>query len=147
MNGDIVPLPRPADTVSDLLDTSPPPPARSKREIILEGISLVPNLMKLLYRLLRDDRVPRRSRMLMGAVAAYLAFPIDIIPDYIPILGQMDDLLLLGFAIDYLLAGVPDEVVAEYWDGSEDALELVRGAAGWGVELLPRRIRRLVGRG
>jgi uncharacterized membrane protein YkvA (DUF1232 family) len=126
------------------LDTAPPVPRRTRWQVLGEAVLLIPNLVMLLSRLLRDRRVPRRRRLLMLAVAGYVISPIDAIPDFIPVLGGIDDVLVLAFAIDYLLAGSPPEVVDEYWDGSEDGLDLIRGIAGWGVELLPARVRRLV---
>jgi uncharacterized membrane protein YkvA (DUF1232 family) len=127
------------------LDTSEPVSVRSRQELIKEALLLVPNLAKLLFRLLKDRRVPLRRRLAMGAVGLYVASPIDLIPDAIPVVGGIDDLLLLAFAIDYLLQASPEEVVAEYWDGSEDGLELVRGMAAWGVEMMPNRLRRIIG--
>lgn len=128
------------------LDTSVPVPVRSRQEILREAVLLVPNLAKLLFRLLKDRRVPLRRRLAMGAVGLYVASPIDLIPDAIPVVGGVDDLLLLAFAVDYLIDASPDDVVAEYWDGSEDGLEVVRGIAAWGVEMMPARLRRLLGR-
>jgi uncharacterized membrane protein YkvA (DUF1232 family) len=128
------------------LDTSDPVPVRSRQEILREAVLLVPNLAKLLFRLLKDRRVPMRRRLAMGAVGLYIASPIDLIPDAIPVVGGVDDLLLLAFAVDYLIDATPEEVVAEYWDGSEDGLEVVRGIAAWGVEMMPARLRRLIGR-
>ncbi|MDJ0664509.1 MAG: YkvA family protein [Acidimicrobiia bacterium] len=125
------------------LDTAPPVPMRSRQEVIAEALLLLPNLGKLLFRLLRDPRVPRNRRWVMAAVGAYLASPIDLIPDFVPVLGTVDDLLVMAFGIDYLLKASPPEVVIEHWDGSEDGLELVRGLTAWGVELLPSRIQRL----
>lgn len=127
------------------LDTTDPVPVRSRQEILKEAVLLVPNLAKLLYRLLRDKRVPRNRRLAMTFVGAYVASPIDIIPDFVPVLGSVDDLLALAFAVDYLLKASPPEVVDEWWDGSEDGLELVRGIAAWGGEMMPDRLRRLVG--
>lgn len=126
------------------LDTSEPVPARSRREILAEGVLLVPNLAKLLYRLLRDQRVPRKRKLPMAVVGVYVASPIDVVPDFVPVLGSVDDLLILAFAVDYLLRASPPEVIEEHWDGSQDGLELVQGIAAWGVELLPGRFRRLV---
>lgn len=129
------------------LDKAQPVPMRTRQEILAEALLLLPNLAKLLYRLLRDARVPRRRRLAMTVVGAYVASPIDLVPDFIPVLGSVDDLLVLAFAIDYLLRASPPEVVAEHWDGSQDGLELVRGIAAWGVELLPGKFRRLAERG
>lgn len=128
------------------LDTTQPVPMRSRQEILREAVLLVPNLAKLLYRLLKDKRVPRKRRLAMTLVGAYVASPIDLVPDFVPVLGSIDDLLVLAFAVDYLIKASPPEVVEENWDGTEDGLELVRGIAAWGVEMLPDRLRRLVDR-
>ena len=162
MNGDVVPLPQrdlgtedhdqstvSADAqlavVQHPLDKSEPVPIRSRQELLKEALLLLPNLVKLLYRLLRDKRIPMKRRLAMTVVGAYIASPNDIIPDFVPVVGSIDDLLILAFAVDYLLDASPPEVVAEHWDGSEDGLELIRGIAGWGAELLPGRFRRMVG--
>jgi uncharacterized membrane protein YkvA (DUF1232 family) len=129
------------------LDTTVPVPLRTRQEILKEAVLLVPNLAKLLYRLLRDRRVPLRRRISMAAVGAYVASPVDLIPDFIPVLGSIDDLLVLAFAVDYLIKASPEGVVEEHWDGTEDGLELVRGIASWGVEMMPDRLKRLVARG
>jgi len=155
MEGDVIQMPSrdpDRDRDADLpvkghrLDTATPAPMRTRKQLIAEAALLLPNLVKLLFRLLRDRRVPLRRRVLMLAVAGYVVSPIDAIPDFLPVLGSIDDVLVLAFAIDYLLAGSPPEVITEHWDGSDDGLELIRGIAGWGVELLPGRVRRIVGR-
>jgi uncharacterized membrane protein YkvA (DUF1232 family) len=128
------------------LDTSEPVPVRTRQEMLKEAVQLIPNLAKLLFRLLKDRRVPLRRRLAMGAVGLYIASPIDLIPDAIPVVGGVDDLLLLAFAVDYLLQASPEGVIAEHWDGTEDGLELVRGMAAWGVEMMPGRLRRIIGR-
>lgn len=157
MDGDIVPLPRPVDQQGDdhsgdaelavvmhPLDTAEPIPMRTKQEILIEGVLLAPNLAKLLFRLLRDPRVPKKRRLAMAVAGVYVASPIDLIPDAVPVLGSIDDLLVLAFAIDYLLRVSPPEIVDEYWDGSEDGLDFVRGIAAWGVELIPGGLRRML---
>ncbi len=149
MDGEVIDMPEPEPIEPTLaviqhpLDTSDPIPVRTRPEILKEAVLLVPNVAKLLFRLLGDRRVPLGRRLSMAAIAAYVASPVDLIPDYIPVVGGLDDVLLLAFAVDYLLSASPEEVITEHWDGSEDALELVRGISGWGVELLPERFRRL----
>ena len=156
MDGDLGQVPETAEAVvveSTLalvqhpLDTTVPVPVRTRQEILKEAVLLVPNLAKLLYRLLRDKRVPRNRRLSMALVGAYVASPVDLVPDFVPVLGSIDDLLVLAFAIDYLLKVSPEELIEEHWEGTEDGLELVRGIASWGVEMLPDRLKRLVSRG
>lgn len=87
---------------------------------------LVPRLVKLLWRLARDPRVPARSKATLFILAGYLATPIDILPDMVPVIGQLDDLIIAAFALDQMLNRVPPEVVREHWDGDDDILEVVQ---------------------
>lgn len=86
----------------------------------------LPQLLKLLYALLRDPRVPPRNKAIVAVVAGYLLLPFDIIPDFIPLIGQADDLVLVAFALDQILNRVPEDIVREHWEGDDDVLEVVR---------------------
>lgn len=141
-NGDIVPFERDGE----LIDSEPAPPARSGIELAKEAVLVLPQIAQLLYGLLRDPRIGRRRKLTAAIVAAYAVAPIDLIPDFIPVIGRLDDLLLISLAIHHLLDGAPDEVVAQYWSGSEDALDIVSGFVQWGAELVPRPIRTLLTR-
>jgi uncharacterized membrane protein YkvA (DUF1232 family) len=74
----------------------------------------LPTYGRLVWGLARDPRVPVGQKAVLGAVAAYLAFPIDIIPDFIPVLGQLDDVALVLFAMDWFIKNAPAEVVDEH---------------------------------
>ena len=87
---------------------------------------LLPRLIKLLWRLARDPRVPARTKATLFILAGYLATPIDLIPDALPVIGQVDDLVIVAFALDQMLNRVPAEVVREHWEGDDDILELVQ---------------------
>jgi uncharacterized membrane protein YkvA (DUF1232 family) len=63
----------------------------------------VPDCIVLVTRLLGDPRVPRRHKLLLGAVVAYLALPFDLVPDFIPIAGQLDDALVVALALRAVL--------------------------------------------
>jgi len=85
------------------------PPERGSvqaRRLMTDAVLMLPNIVKLVARLLRDPRVPRRSKIALGMAAAYVASPIDLIPDPIPVLGYLDDLIIapLGIAIAIKLA-------------------------------------------
>ena len=87
---------------------------------------LAPRIVRLVFRLMRDPRVPARSKAALVLLTGYLVSPIDIIPDFIPGIGQLDDLVIAAFALDQILNRVPEHVVLEHWDGEEDVLQIVR---------------------
>ena len=117
---------------------------RTKPELLKEAALAVPNLVVLLGRLLADPEVPRRRKVLAGAAMVYLVSPWDLLPDAIPFIGRIDDIVLLAAAINHLIKSVPDDKVNDYWDGSEDALDIVAGIVQWGSDLLPRPVRNLL---
>jgi uncharacterized membrane protein YkvA (DUF1232 family) len=91
-----------------------------------EYVLLLPRLARLLWRLSRDPRVPARAKATLFILAGYLLSPVDVVPDFIPGIGQLDDLVVIAFALDQMLNRVPDDVVRDHWDGDEDVLEVVR---------------------
>ena len=128
------------------IDESPPVPRRTYGDLALEAALLLPNLTKLLGRLLVDDRVPLRRKVFVGAVLAYVVSPIDLIPDFIVGIGHLDDIVLVSLAVDQLMTGTSEDVVLEHWDGSVDALDLVRSVFAWGAEIVPSVFRRMLPR-
>ena len=91
-----------------------------------EYLLLAPRLLKLLWRLARDPRVPARAKATLVILGVYLASPIDLIPDFVPGVGQLDDLVIVAFALDQMLNRVPEEIVRDHWEGDEDVLQIVR---------------------
>lgn len=134
--------------VSDIraIDDSVPVEPRTRQELVMEAAMLFPNVVKLLTRLLRDERVPMRRKALIGAVLAYVVSPIDLIPDFVVGFGRLDDLVLVSLAIDHLMSGSDEALVREYWDGTQDGLDLIRSAFAWGAAIIPDRIRRFLPR-
>jgi len=91
----------------------------------------IPDSIVLFRRLLSDDRVPRRNKLLLAALIAYLAMPFDLVPDFIPIAGQLDDAIIVAFVLRKVLrAGGPD-LLREHWPGPTTSLNaLTRLAYG-----------------
>ncbi|HET7568474.1 MAG TPA: DUF1232 domain-containing protein [Gaiellaceae bacterium] len=85
----------------------------------------VPDCIVLLRRLLRDPRVPRRRKLLLVALAGYLALPFDLVPDFLPVVGQLDDALAVALVLRAVLRGGGEELVREHWPGPESSLRLV----------------------
>ncbi|HVM34982.1 MAG TPA: DUF1232 domain-containing protein [Actinomycetota bacterium] len=117
-------------------------PSADVRTRLSEYALLAPRLVKLVMRLMRDKRVPARSKAMMVVLAGYLASPIDLVPDFIPGAGYLDDLVIAAFVLDQILNRVPEHLVAEHWDGDEDILQVVRDVLDITVRSLPARIRR-----
>ncbi|GMQ93097.1 MAG: hypothetical protein BMS9Abin12_0574 [Acidimicrobiia bacterium] len=126
------------------IDDSMPVEARSRGQLAMEAVVLLPNIVKLLTRLLRDPRVPIRRKIFIGAVLGYVVLPIDLVPDFIIGFGRLDDLILVSLAVNHLMVGVDEHIVRSHWDGTEDALDLVRSAFSWGAAIIPDGIRRLL---
>lgn len=125
-----------------------PPDGKSiqGRQLVTDAVLMMPNIIKLIGRLLRDPRVPRRAKITLGLAAAYVASPIDLIPEVIPVIGWADDVLVLMFAIDSLIERAGNEVVEELWDGPGDLLSLVRDVVGLSRNLVPKRLSSILDR-
>jgi len=92
------------------------------------ALSLLPRLGTLLYHLAREPRVPWTVKAAVVGMAVYLASPIDLIPDWIPGAGYLDDVLLMGIVINYVFAKIPEEVLLEHWGEDIETLRGVRPA-------------------
>jgi uncharacterized membrane protein YkvA (DUF1232 family) len=96
-----------------------------RRESARALAGFVPDCVVLCSRLLRDPRVPRRKKALIVALTGYLALPFDLVPDFIPVAGQLDDLVLVALVLRGLLRGGGEALVREHWPGPERGLALV----------------------
>lgn len=124
----------------------PPEGSVQARRLVADAAMLVPNMVKLVGRLLSDPRVPRRSKLALGAAAAYVASPIDLIPEFIPVIGWADDVIFLMMALDSLIQRAGHDLVEQHWDGPGDLLSLVEDVMGMARGLVPRRARALFDR-
>jgi uncharacterized membrane protein YkvA (DUF1232 family) len=84
----------------------------------------IPDCIVLVSRLLRDPRVPLRHKLLLGALAGYLAMPFDLVPDFIPVAGHLDDVLVAFFTLRAVLKGNA-ELLREHWPGPASSLALL----------------------
>ena len=107
-------------------------------------VSGLPHFAKLVARLSRDPRVPVRAKRLAAALAIYAVVPLDLIPDLIPVVGLVDDLLAVVVALAVLVEAAPDEVTAEHWDGEPETLGRILVGVGLLIEFMPRRVRWMI---
>ena len=101
-----------------------------RRMSVRDVARFVPDCIVLVRRLLGDPRVPRRHKWLLGVLLGYLALPFDLVPDFIPVAGQIDDALAVVLALRAVLRASGTDVVREHWRGPESSLALVLRFAG-----------------
>jgi uncharacterized membrane protein YkvA (DUF1232 family) len=108
-----------------------------------EATTFLPDVVRLFKDVAKDPRLPRGTKVKVAAALAYLVSPIDLLPDFIPGLGHLDDLAIVALAAHELLEGAGEQVVREHWRGTEQGLDfLLRLVA---ADLRPRTLaRRLV---
>ena len=109
---------------------------------VKHGLKSIPKFGKLLIAVARDPRVPRKNKMFFWAIAIYLLVPFDLIPDWLPGIGQLDDLVLIALALDTLVNRIPEEIVREHWEGDDDVLETIRSILATVTNFVPESIKR-----
>ena len=101
---------------------------------------LLPNLVRMFGGLLRDPRVPLRAKIVVGIASLWLASPIDLIPDFVPIAGQLDDAIVAALALRFILRTTDGAVVRQHWHGDPATLERVLRMVSWGGRGSPRAL-------
>jgi uncharacterized membrane protein YkvA (DUF1232 family) len=89
----------------------------------------VPDCVVLFKRLLRDPRVPRVRKVALALVLVYLVIPIDLVPDFIPVAGQLDDAILVALVLRAVLRSAGSELLDEHWPGPQRSLAVIRWLA------------------
>lgn len=92
-------------------------------------VAFLPDCVTAVRRLRRDPRVPRRARVAVGVAAVWVMSPIDLIPEFLPVIGPLDDIVVVALCLRYAARSVPREVLREAWPGRVDLLERLLGAS------------------
>ena len=106
-----------------------------------ELLRALPDLGRLMLRLVADPILPRAAKIALGAALVYLASPIDLIPDFIPLVGYIDDLLIAALVVDGIVNWVDRALLLKYWPGTPDSLDRVARAARLLAVWVPRRLK------
>lgn len=101
----------------------------------------LPDLVRLISRLVGDPVLPRAAKIALAAAAVYLLSPVDLVPDFIPLLGYVDDLLLAAVLLDGILNWVDRRLVLKYWPGSPASLDTLARTARVLSMWVPRRLK------
>lgn len=115
-----------------------------EREVLKRIIRAIPNFLKLLWGLSRDPRVPAVDKGIVLATIGYILMPIDLIPDFLPFIGQVDDIYLLALALDRLLNRAGIDTLLEHWEGDVSTLEMAMSALDKAGSFLPEPVRNLL---
>jgi uncharacterized membrane protein YkvA (DUF1232 family) len=104
----------------------------------------LPNLVRLLGRLLKDRRVPTAEKALFVAAIVYVISPLDFIPDVFPFIGQVDDLYMVALVLLRLITRTDDSIVRKHWSGGGDIVSLANTIASIAPAILPKRVSRMI---
>lgn len=98
----------------------------------------IPDCLVLFRRLLGDDRVSPRSKLLLAALVVYLAMPFDLVPDFLPVVGQLDDAIIVALVLRTLLRAGGPELLSEHWPGPSSSLDALTRLAYGHRQSVPR---------
>ena len=104
--------------------------ARPDQVTLREALRLVPDVVRLLRRLAADPGSPRGVRLRLWLLLAYLALPVDLVPDVVPVLGQADDAVVVVLVLRSVLRRVGEAALERHWTGTPAGLRAVRRLAG-----------------
>ncbi|MFC5748046.1 YkvA family protein [Actinomadura rugatobispora] len=103
---------------------------RPRGNLLTEAVRLLPDLLRLIPRLARDPALPRGVRVRLWLLLAYLALPIDLVPDFIPVLGYADDAIVVAAVLRSVVRHAGPDALTRHWPGTDDGLTAVRRLAG-----------------
>jgi uncharacterized membrane protein YkvA (DUF1232 family) len=92
-------------------------------------VRFIPDCVLLVRRLIGDSRVPRRTKAVLGLLVGYLVLPFDLVPDFIPVAGQLDDAIITALVLRYALRSAGEGLLREHWPGPDESFEVVRRMA------------------
>jgi uncharacterized membrane protein YkvA (DUF1232 family) len=102
----------------------------ARRVQLREALRLLPDLLRLLRRLASDPDLPRGARVRLAALLAYLALPIDLVPDFVPLVGYADDVVIIALVLRSVINRAGVHAIERHWPGNDDGLRSVLRLAG-----------------
>lgn len=119
-------------------------PRRGAKKTMMHYIQQLPNYLRLLIGLMTDRRVSGVDKLIVAGALAYIVMPFDLIPDFIPFIGEVDDVYLLVLALQRLISNAGRSTLLAHWSGASDDLTdmNLRSVFSAAAFFLPGRIRR-----
>lgn len=103
---------------------------RPRGRLLAEAVRILPDVLRLLRRLAADSTMPRGVRIRLGLLLVYLASPIDLIPDFVPVLGYADDAIIATAVLRSVVRRAGLDAVRAHWPGSDDGFAALRRLTG-----------------
>jgi uncharacterized membrane protein YkvA (DUF1232 family) len=103
---------------------------RPRQGVATEALRAVPDVVRLTHRLARDPLLPRMLRIWLWLLLGYLVSPIDLVPDFIPVIGYADDAVIVALVLRAVVRRAGREAVTRHWPGSAVGLDAVERLAG-----------------
>ena len=104
--------------------------SRPQGDMLQEAMRLLPDILRLLKRLATDPEVPRGAKVRLWLLFVYLAMPIDLVPDFLPVIGYADDAIIVAAVLRSVVRRAGLSRVRENWPGSADGLAALERLAG-----------------
>jgi uncharacterized membrane protein YkvA (DUF1232 family) len=95
-----------------------------------DALRLLPDLLRLLRSLMADPDVPRRARVWLAPLLAYLLMPFDLVPDMIPVIGYADDVVVVALVLRAVVRAAGPDALARHWSGTPQGLAVIARLAG-----------------
>lgn len=109
------------------------------KSFLMQFVRQIPSFIKLMYHLVKDPRVPAADKAILGVAIAYVFSPLDLIPDAIPFIGQVDDAYIVAIALQRLINSAGSEVVSEHWEGDMGVFNSLQKAIEAALFFLPQK--------
>jgi uncharacterized membrane protein YkvA (DUF1232 family) len=116
------------------------PPSRDD-DALRNLLLFLPRLAKMVAQLVVDSAVSNTDKLLLGAAILYVASPLDIVPDFIPMVGQVDDIYLVAMCLLRLMNHSGEGKLRQYWDGPEDIVSVLGKVTDYATRYLPAAVR------
>lgn len=104
----------------------------------------IPNLVAMMARMIKDTRVPTAEKALFIGAIIYVISPLDLIPDVLPFIGQVDDIYVVGLTLLRMISKTDPAIVRQHWHGGGDIVALIDSIVGIAPKFLPKRIARVL---
>jgi len=111
-----------------------------KAKKVVDLVLLLPDFFMLLWRLMLDKEITKEKKLFIGAIIVYVLLPIDLIPDFIPVIGFVDDLVLIAIGLNTIFVKTDKKILQKHWSGEGEVLEKIQSIIKLGNDILSNRI-------